>query len=389
VPLRDIKVLDFSRFLPGPYCSLLLADLGADVIRIEQPREVAKKEAVFGHDKLSEDAKRVVKAREMTARNKRSVMLDLQRPGARDAIVILIERSDVLLHDYRPGVMERAQLDYATVKAINPRLVYCAISLCGQDGPYRDLPGHDPIALALAGALGRFGEGADAPHIPGVPANDILTGTHATVGILAALRERDRTGSGQLVDIAMADCALAMMTSVMQRTLADGREPPREWQGGNVGLWKTKDGKHLCTTDLEPAYWQKFCRLIDREDLVPLGFSRGERARLQQELATVFEQRTRDEWFELLRENENQAAPVYSVDEALRDPHARARSMVLEIEDPTAGRITQVGSPIKLSATPPQIRHLAHIAGADTESVLREVGLGEDQIADLTRDNRS
>jgi crotonobetainyl-CoA:carnitine CoA-transferase CaiB-like acyl-CoA transferase len=385
VPLRDIKVLDFSRFLPGPYCSLLLADLGADVIRIEQPREVAKKEAVFGHDKLSEDDKRAVKAREMTARNKRSVMLDLQRAGARDAIAKLIERSDVLLHDYRPGVMERAQLDYAGVKSINPRLVYCAISLCGQDGPYRDLPGHDPIALALAGALGRFGGGIDSPHVPGIPANDILTGTHATVGILAALRERDRTGSGQLVDIAMADCALAMMTTVMQRTLADGKEPPLEWQGGNVGLWKTKDGKHLCTTDLEPAYWQKFCRLVDREDLIPSGYSRSERAHLQQELAKLFATRTRDEWFALLRTNENQAAPVYSVNEALRDPHAKARGMVVEIDDPTAGRITQVGSPIHLSDTPAHIRHLARVAGADTEAVLSEVGLSEKQILELTR----
>ena len=388
MPLRDLKVIDFSRFLPGPYCSLLLADLGADVIRIEQPREVAKKEAVFGHDKLSDQAKRVVKARETTGRNKRSVMLDLQGAGARDAIVKLIERSDVLLHDYRPGVMERAHLDYQSVKAINPRLVYCAISLCGQEGPYRDLPGHDPVALALAGALGRFGDGIDAPHVPGVPANDILTGTHATIGILAALRERDRTGSGQLVDIAMADSALAMMTSVIQRTLADGKEPPLEWQGGNVGLWKTKDGKHLCTTDLEPAYWQKFCRLIDREDLIPLGYSRSERARLQEELTGVFATRTRDEWFALMRANENQAAPVYSVDEALRDPHAISRGMIVEIDDPTAGRITQVGSPIKLSQTPARTRHLARMPGADTESVLSELGLSAEQIAELTRMER-
>jgi crotonobetainyl-CoA:carnitine CoA-transferase CaiB-like acyl-CoA transferase len=388
MPLRDLKVIDFSRFLPGPYCSLLLADLGADVVRIEQPREVAKKEAVFGHDKLSDVAKRAVKAREMTGRNKRSVMLDLQRRGARDPIIKLIERSDVLLHDYRPGVMERAQLDYATVKAINPRLVYCAISLCGQEGPYRDLPGHDPIALALAGALGRFGDGIDSPRVPGIPANDILTGTHATIGILAALRERDRTGSGQLVDIAMTDSALAMMTSVVQRTLADGKEPPLEWQGGNVGLWKTKDGKHLCTTDLEPAYWKKFCRLIDREDLIPLGYSRSERLRLQEELAAVFATRTRDEWFALLRANENQAAPVYSMEEAVRDPNARSRGMIVEIDDPSAGRIMQVGSPIKLSATPPRIRHLAHVAGADTKAVLGEIGLGEDQIAELMRDSR-
>jgi len=383
MPLRDVTVLDFSRFLPGPYCSLLLADQGADVIRIEQPREVAKKEAVFGHDKLSPAAKRAVKAREMTARNKRSVMLDLKLPAARDAIVKLIERSDVLLHDYRPGVMEGARLDYPTVQSINPRIVYCAITLCGQDGPYRDLPGHDPIALALAGALGRFGAGVEAPHVPGVPAGDILTGTHAAFGILAALRERDRSGRGQLVDVAMSDCALAMMTSVFQRTLADGHEPPLEWQGGNVGLWRTKDGNHICMTDLEPAYWQKFCRFVGREDLLPLGYDSKQREHLRAELAALFLTRTRDEWFELLRANENQVAPVYGIQEALRDPHARARGTIIDIEDAELGRITQIGPAIKFSNTPASIRHLAKPAGADTHSVLQELGLTSEEIARL------
>lgn len=382
--LSGLKVLDFSRFLPGPYCSLLLADLGADVIRIEQPREVAKKDAVFGHDRLSEPDRRKVKAREIVARNKRSVLLDFRQGAARDAVLRMIEHSDVLLHDYRPGVMEDAHLDYENVRKLNPRLVYCAISLCGQTGPYRDLPGHDPIALALAGALGRFGDGPDHPHAPGAPVSDILTGAHAAVGILAALRARDVTGAGQLVDMAMSDGALALMTSVFQRRLSDGREPPLAWQGANVGLWRTKDGKHLCTTDLEPAYWDRFCRAVNREDLLPLGYDRTRRDMLDQELGRLFAERTRDEWFAILRAAGTQVAPAYSVDEALADPHARARGSISEVEDAEAGSVTQVGPLIKLSATPASIRSLAHAPGADTAAVLSEFGLTENEIMAAT-----
>jgi crotonobetainyl-CoA:carnitine CoA-transferase CaiB-like acyl-CoA transferase len=379
-PLQGLKIVDFTRFLPGPYCSLLLADLGADVVRIEQPHEVRKKEAVFGHDRLSTEDMREVKAREIVARNKRSVLLDLRRPAARAAALRMIEVSDVLVHDYRPAVMEQARLDYESVRALNPGLVYCAISLCGQSGPYRDLPGHDPIALALAGALGRFGDGAHAPRIPGAPVSDILTGAHAAIGVLAALRARDATGRGQLVDMAMTDGAFALMTSVFQRYLADGREPPLAWRGGNTGLWRTADGKFLCTTDLERAYWERFCRAVHREDLTPLGHDPQQRDRLDEELGALFLQRTRDEWFDLLRAAGCQAAPAYELGEALSDPHARARGSVVDIEDPRAGRVTQVGPLIKLSETPGVIRWTARPPGADSREVLAECGLNESQI---------
>jgi crotonobetainyl-CoA:carnitine CoA-transferase CaiB-like acyl-CoA transferase len=370
MPLSGVKVLDLSRFLPGPYCSLLLADYGAEVIRIEQPREVAKKEAVFGHDRLSEDDKRRARAQEIVGRNKQSVLLDFSSDEGRASLLKLIAASDVLLHDYRPGVMESAQLDYANLESLNPKLVYCAISLCGQTGPYRDLPGHDPVALALAGALGRFGNGIQEPHVPGVPANDILTGTHAAFGILAALRERDHSGRGQCIDVAMSDCALGMMTSVYQRYLVTGQEPPIHWQGGNTGLWKTKDGAYICTTDLEPAYWKKFCALVGREDLQALGYDASQHAKLDAALQTLFATRTRDEWFALLLAGGTQAAPVYSLEDALRDPHARARGSVVEIDHPDFGKVIQIGPLIHLSRTPGRIRHLGHMAGEDNADIL-------------------
>lgn len=368
MPLTGIKVVDLSRFLPGPYCTLLLADFGADVIRVEQPNEVAKKEAVFGYDKLSTLDKQRARAQEITGRNKRSALLNFRSETGRATLLKLVTDCDVLVHDYRPGVLEASQLGYDDLAKLNPRLVYCAISLCGQDGPYRDLPGHDPIALALAGSLPRFGDGI-APHVPGVPANDILTGTHAAFGILAALRERDRSGRGQRVDAAMSDSALSAMTSVMQRYLASGKEPPVHWQGGNTGVWQTKDGNHICTTDLEPAFWKKFCDVVGRADLAPLGYDAKRRDELHAELKTLFATRTRDEWFTLLREGGTQAAPVYSVDEALHDPHAKARGSVVKIDHPIFGRIIQTGSAVRLSRTPSSIRHLGRSPGEDNDAL--------------------
>ena len=372
MPLSGIKVVDLSRFLPGPYCSMLLADYGADIVRVEQPKEVAKREATFGHDRLSDRQKHELRAREMIGRNKRSVLIDFRDPAGRDSLLRLVADADVLLHDYRPGVLESAGLGYSDLSARDPQLVYCAISLCGQDGPYRDLPGHDPIALGLAGALGRFGDGSDAPDIPGVPANDILTGTHAAFGILAALRERDRSGLGQLVDVAMTDCAFSMMTSVYQRFLNSGgtQEPPLRWQGGNTGLWKTKDGAYICSTDLEPAFWKRFCTLVQREDLVSSGYDPTRREELAHQLRELFAGRTRAEWFALLREGGTQAAPAYSLAEALVDPHAIARTTVIEVQHPEFGSVIQIGPPAKLSRTPARIRHLGRSSGEDNDTLL-------------------
>jgi crotonobetainyl-CoA:carnitine CoA-transferase CaiB-like acyl-CoA transferase len=385
MPLSGIKVLDFSRFLPGPYCSLLLADFGADVIRIEQPHEVAKQRKVFGQEGMDEGQLRVARAKEINGRNKRSVLLDLRDDRALSVVKQMLKRADVLLHDYRPGVMEAMGLGFAEANALNPRLVYCAISACGQSGPYRDLAGHDPIALALSGALTRFGSGPDDPHIIGAPVADITAGTHAAVGILAALRARDTTGQGQLVDVAMSDCAFALLTSVYQRFLTTGKPPPMHWQAGNVGLWKTKDGKFLCTTDLEPRFWARFCNAIERPDLIARQFDVQGPDSIVADLRAIFISKTRDEWFEFLKTADCQVAPVYSLAEALNDPHHRARGTVSEVEDPIAGKVTQIGPLVKLSSTSARIRCLAQLPGADTRTVLTEFGVGPEQIEALTR----
>ncbi len=387
--MSGIKVLDFSRFLPAPYCSMILGDYGADVIRIEQPGEVLKQEKVFGRDTLSAEKKRELKQRENLTRNKRSVLLNLRNPEACEVVKRMMTSADVVLHDYRQGVMEAMGLGYDEVKKINPKIIYCCVSVSGSpdsdcESLYDNMPGHDPIAMALSGALTRFGDGKK-PHITGLPVGDIGTGMQAVIGILLALRARDLTGEGQFVDVAMTDCALAQMTSVFQRYLVDGKEPPLHWKGGNVGLWKTKDDEYICTTDLEPNYWKIFCNAINRSDLIPLQFDTGKADYLKNELTDIFYQKSRDEWFRFLREKGTQVAPVYNLAEALNDPHSRARGTVLDVDDGNGNKITQVTSGIKLSKTPSSIRQLPHLSGEDTISVLKEFGLNEKEIEALQK----
>lgn len=376
MPLSGVKVVDLSRYLPGPYATYVLGDYGADVVRVEQPHEVAKKRATFGQDNLSEAELRRLKALEMVSRNKRAVALNLREPAGRDVVRRLAAGADVFLHDYRPGVMEAAGLGYDDLRAINPRLVYCAVSAMGQTGPYRDLAGHDPISLSLAGVLTRFGQGVDAPSQVGAPVSDIVCALHAVIGVLMALAARRETGRGQLVDVAMGDAAFSLVTSSITRLLGTGAEPPHAISLANNGLWRTRDGKWVCTTDIEPAYWRRFCELVDRPDLI----SRlRDRPAIDADLAAIFAARDRDEWFELFRRHDTQGAPVLSLAEALQDPHARARGNVVEVDGPD-GPVLHLGPLIKLSDTPGRIRHTAAMPGADTAAALAELGYSDAEV---------
>lgn len=381
--LAGLKILDLSRFLPAAYCTTILGDYGADVIRIEQPREVAKQNRVFGREHLDEDALRECREREMLARNKRSVTLNLRDPGALAALRRMLQSADVLIHDYRHENAVAMGLDYAALQTDCPQLIHAEVSVCGQSGPYQSLAGHDPVALALSGALSRLGGEQADYHIPGMPVGDLSTGLQAVIGILVALRARDLTGKGQSVDIAMSDCGLSLMTSVFQRFLMDQHPPPRAWKGANIGLWKTRDGKTLCTTDLEPAYWEKFCQAVNRPDLIPLQFDQAQADYRNSELEKLFLTRNRDQWFELLRQAGTQVAPAYDLDEALADEHARARGTVTEVPNGKGEVRTQVGPAVKLSDTPGSIRSLGHLPGDDNQTVLREFGFTEREINSL------
>ncbi|MFD1912179.1 CaiB/BaiF CoA transferase family protein [Halodurantibacterium flavum] len=369
--LSDIRVLDFAKFLPGPYCTWLLADMGADVIRIENPREVRKQAQVFGWDKLTEDDRRRLRENDILARNKRSVMLDLGDADAIEAIKALVATADVVVEDYRPGVMDKMGLGYEALAAVKPDLIYTSLTLCGQTGPYRDKPGHDPIALAIAGVLSRIGENPDAPGFAGVPAADVITGTHAAFATLAALMDRSRTGKGQHIDVAMSDCAMSLLVNVLSRYPDVSRIPPRGTRRADIGLWRTRDGKFVCTTDMEPRYWRAFCEAVGRPDFIPLQHATAHHADIRATLDRIFASRTQAEWLDLLGAAGTQFAPVLDVAEALEDPHNTARGMVMDLgtgED----TVRHLGAPVRLSGAT-EIRNLGRLPGADTEEVLAEV----------------
>jgi crotonobetainyl-CoA:carnitine CoA-transferase CaiB-like acyl-CoA transferase len=380
--LSDIRVLDFSKFLPGPYCSWMLADLGATVVRIENPREAAKQAKVFGWDRLSLEQRAKLRANDVFARNKHSLLLDPGAGESREIVLELVRRADVLLEDYRPGVLASMGFGPDEMTAVNPRLIYCSVTLCGQTGPYRNKPGHDPIALSIAGALSRMGDRPERPSFAGVPVADLLTGSNAVIGILAALHARERNGRGQRVDIAMSDAAMTLIASTIARNPDLSRVRPRGENRIDCGLWKTADGRYLCTTDMEPRYWERFCRAVGREDFIPLQLDASRREEMAAALAAIFATRPLQEWLSILGEADTQFAPVYEIAEALADPRSVARGMVQDVAV-GSDHVRQIGSPIKLSRTPAVPPRAAALPDDNLRAALDSFGSDPDTIERL------
>jgi len=372
--LDGIRVVDFSKFLPGPYCTWMLADLGAEVIRIEHPRELAKQARVFGWDKLSQEQRERIRAQDIFARGKKSLLLDPGAEESRPIIEALLRTADVLVEDYRPGVLAAMGWSQEAVAAINPRLIYCSVSLCGQTGPYRDKPGHDPIALAVSGALSRIGESPERPGSAGVPVADLLSGSNAVIGILAALQARHHTGRGQQVDIAMSDSAMALIAPVISRNPDLAKAPPRGRARADCGVYRCADGRFLATTDMEPRYWERFCEAMGRPDFIPLQNDASHRAEIVAWLEAKFAEAPLDHWLGLLGQADTQFAAINSVAEALADPHNLARGMAIDVPH-ESGPLRHIGSPIHLSETPPVPPRPARAPGADNAAILAELGL--------------
>ena len=390
LPLDHIRVLDLTRLAPGPHCTMILADLGADVIRIEEPgggrRARMERERMSEAELADQRRRQVFNAHN---RNKRSVALDLKAPEAKAAFDDLARAADVVVEGYRPGVAARLGVDYATLSTLNPRLVYCSISGYGQDGPYRLVVGHDINYAAMAGALSMIGD-ADGP--PAIPANLLGDygggGMHAAAGIMAALIARERTGRGQFVDIAMTEGVITLAAQAFSETLATGRPILRgrhRLTGGvpHYNVYACKDGGYIAVGANEPWFFQALCRELGGEEFADTAAT-GER---QQEifafLRHAFATRTRDEWWERLKDKDVCVAPVYTLDETARDPHVRARGMIVELPHEEFGTVEQVGVSIKLSQTPGAVRELAHAPGEDTEAVLREIGWSEERVRAL------
>jgi len=387
LPLENVKVLDMSRMLPGPYCTWLLADMGAEVTRIEQPSEIAKGDKAHNMTSVDSRQRRKTRAYDLFTRNKKSVLMDLKKKDAREIIYRMAKESDIFVEDYRPGAMERFGLDYEEIRRVNPQIIYCSISLCGQDGPYRRKAGHDPVVLALSGVLGQILDKDNIPVMPDpVPIADITAGLHAVIGILLALRVKEQEGRGQYIDIGMLDATMPLLAGVYQRYFRDGIKPERRGKQPYLGIWQTKDGKYICTTDLEPQYWINFCQAIGKEEFIPYQHDADKKEMIIETIRRIIETKTRDEWATLLHDAGTMVAPVYSIDEALQDPQVIHRQMVLEIEDPVLGKVKQLGMPIKLSETPGKIRFVAPSPGNDTGETMRRLGYSAEDIERLIKD---
>jgi crotonobetainyl-CoA:carnitine CoA-transferase CaiB-like acyl-CoA transferase len=372
--LEGLKVFDFSRALPGAYASWIAADMGAEVIRIEHPRELAKAEATQGAQSARD------RARPSWTRNKRSLAINPGSPAARPVLETLIARADVLIEDYRPGVMAEMGFGFEAVAALNPQLVYLSVSFAGQTGPYAGRAGHDPMALALAGALSRL-NGLPDPSLPGLQVADVLAGAHATIAMLLALQARTRTGKGQHVDVAMSDSSLPLLLVTLARTddLTTLSEPGTWHPKG--GVWACADGGHICTTDMEPAYWARFCEAVGRPDFTALRTDPASYPAMAKELAALFLTRSRDEWFALLGDAGSQAMPVYSPAEAIAHPHNRARGMVFEAAVPGDDPVTQLALPFRFSDTEAVPPRPSGAPGADTAAILAELGFDKAELA--------
>jgi crotonobetainyl-CoA:carnitine CoA-transferase CaiB-like acyl-CoA transferase len=389
LPFEGLKILDLSRLLPGGFCSLLLADFGADVVKVE---DTGMGDYIRWSPPAFEGAEETAKSALFLSlnRGKRSVRIDLKSEAGRDVLLRLVRDADVVLESFRPGVLDRLGVGYERLKQENPRLVYCAITGYGLTGPNVHRSGHDMNYLGLNGVLAISGDADGPPTQAGAQIADLGGGAlMAAFGILAALRERDRSGEGQLVDVSMFDGALSWLAMVAARVFAAGEQPRRgaEMLSGSLLCYRPyrcADG-WVTLGALEPKFFAAWANGVQRPDLIEHQFERPGSA-AHADVEAIFLTRTRDEWAAFADVHDCCLEPVLEVEEALESELVRARDMVIEFEQPGAGKVKGLGMPVKLSRTPGRVRSGGPALGEHTEQVLRESGFTEEEIARLLAD---
>jgi crotonobetainyl-CoA:carnitine CoA-transferase CaiB-like acyl-CoA transferase len=395
--LEGLKILDLTRYAPGPYCTMILGDLGADVIKIEEVRPPdaggsgpAKAPADITHppELASPDS-----PFNPVNRNKRSICLNLKSKMAQDIFYRLATEADVLIEGFRPGVTKRLGIDYPTLKEINPGLIYCAVTGYGQDGPYHDLPGHDINYIASAGVVSAISLPGKAPVIPGNLIGDMAAGgMQAAIGILAALAARERTGNGQFVDISMTDGAISMASMYLSYYFETGSLPEtqKRMSCGSMpyfNYYQTSDGKYIAIACMESRFFANLCRALDCEDLISYQTD----SRKAGEIASTFKQRfltkTSQEWFDILARADVPVSRVNTLDELADDPQVKHRGMILEVDASDRGKVRQAGISIKLSDTPGSVKNAGAKPGENTEEILKELGYSTEDIHQLRKEN--
>lgn len=375
-PLHGIKVLDLTRLLPGPVCSLHLADLGADVIKIED---------TGAGDYMPPAARAIIN------RNKRGLSLDLKHDAGREALLALAESADVLIESFRPGVMARLGLGYDELSRRNPRLVYCSLSGYGQNGPFRDKAGHDLNYCGYAGVADQLGAAADIPALPNLPLADLMGGAlTAAMGILAALCDVARSGRGRYVDIALADGVLAHAVMPLATLAAEGHTRPAGEDTLSGALpcyaqYATADKRFLAVGALERKFWDSFCERLERPDLKALHRSkdRAESDWVRSEIASIVAAQPLAHWTEVFRDSDCCVSPVLKLEEALELDQFRQREMVHATHHPVYGDAVQVACPVKMSDYRFEIRRPAPLPGEHSDEVLAELGYSADSIGGL------
>jgi len=382
--LQGIRVLDMAWFGPGPFCATILGDLGADIIKIHEPDP--ERRGSLSKYALPDDPAFP------GLRNCRVIGLDLKAKDGQAIFYELSKTADVVIESYRPGVTKRLGVDYKTIKKFNPRIVYASMTSYGQDGPYRDLPGHDINYISTGGLLGLTGESGGAPVLPGTLVADLTAGgMSAAIGILSALMARVETGQGQFVDVSITDGIVALMSMWINPHLAYGLAFERgdtlftghyPW----YNVYQTKDGKYISIGAFEPWFYANLCQLLGRNDFIEHQFAEGEkRDEIFQHFKRTFLTKNRDEWVYILRQKDTCVAPVYSIEELASDPQLIARGMIQEIPHPVLGSVRQVGSMLKMSASPFRVRNWTTKFGQHTNEILRELGFSARRIAALRK----
>lgn len=386
-PLKGIRVLDLSRVLAGPFCSMYLGDLGAEIIKVELPQGG---DDTRGYPPFINGVSSYYLS---LNRGKKSITIDLKKLEGVEIVHKLTTSCDVILENFRPGVTERLNVDYNTLKKINPRIIYCSISSFGQTGPYTQWPGYDLIIQGMSGLMGITGEKDGAPMRIGVAIEDINAGLHAVISILAALRIRDKFGIGQYIDLGMLDAGVSWMTYVAGNFFATGSVPERmgtahpsivPYQG-----FETGDKKYILIAAGNDRLFSTLCQTLEMEKLIEDSNYKTNDDRVKNRnslipiLQDTFMKKSRDEWLNNLREKGFPCAPVYSIDEVFSDPQVIHRDMLITMDHPIAGKIKQIGTPFNFSESSTDLTRYPPVLSEHTEEILTELGYTVNEIKNL------